>query len=75
MRDRHKPGTLIGTSPGIRTQVSKGRPLVFTLSFFSDSSDENRPLNNKNQGKKAEKRLQLRKFGQLTRETQSHDFH
>jgi hypothetical protein len=63
MSDRHEPGTLIGTSPGIRTQVSKGRLLVFTLPFFSDGSDENRPLNNKNQGKKAEKRPQVRKFG------------
>jgi hypothetical protein len=52
MSDRHQPGTLIGTSPGIRTQVSKERPSVFTLPFFSDSSHENRPLNNENQGKK-----------------------
>jgi hypothetical protein len=53
MSNRHEPGTLIGTSPGIRTQVSKGRPLVFTLPFFPDNSEENRPLNNKTQGKKA----------------------
>jgi hypothetical protein len=39
MSDRHEPGTLIGKSPGIRTPVSKERALVFTLSFFSDSSD------------------------------------
>jgi hypothetical protein len=30
---------------------------------FSESNAENTPLNNKNQGKKAEKRPQLRKFG------------
>jgi hypothetical protein len=57
MSDRHEPGTLIGKSPGIRTPVSKERPLVFTLPFFSDSRRvEKRPLNNKNQGKKVEKR-------------------
>jgi hypothetical protein len=54
MSDRHKPGTLIGKSPGIRTPVSNERPLVFTLPFFSDSRDEKTPLNNKNQGKKVE---------------------
>jgi hypothetical protein len=63
MSDRHEPGTLIGTSPGIRLRCRREDSWSSLYRFFSDGSDENRPLNNKNQGKKAEKRPQVRKFG------------
>jgi len=64
MSDRHEPGALIGIARNSHS-VSKGRPLVFTLSFFQTATmkTDGLTLNNKNQGKKAEKRRQLRRFG------------
>src|SRR5713101_9018897 len=42
----------------------KGKRLGLHSTVFSENGDENTRLNNKNQSKKAEKRWQLRKFGQ-----------
>jgi hypothetical protein len=41
----------------------EGKTLGLHSTVFSESNDENTRLNNKNMGKKAEKRPQLRKFG------------
>jgi len=63
MSDRHEPGTLIGIARNPHSGV-EGKTIGLHSTVFSrDSNDENRPLNNKNQGKKAEKRPQLREVG------------
>jgi hypothetical protein len=43
--------------------VVDGKALGLHSAVFRESADENTRLNNKNQGKKAEKCLQLRKIG------------
>src|SRR5260370_38490502 len=45
----------------------EGKVLGLHSTVFSESDNENKPLNNKNQSKKAEKRPQLRKLGYCLR--------